>query len=85
MGSAVINTASALLSEGKKGLDTLLREKAYEEVKEKLEEAGITIDEVADTDIEALVATKVDEMMNGIKGFATGATLALLISAVIGV
>ncbi len=81
----MLNSASTLLNEGKKSLDTLLREKAYVEVVEKLTQEGIDVESVEDADIEALVAAKVDDMMNGIKGFAAGTAFALLLSAVIGV
>jgi len=79
------NTAATLLDEGKKSLNALLREKAYSEVMKKLKQEGITPKNVADEDIEALVATRVDEKMNGIKGFAVGGAFALLLSAFLGV
>lgn len=80
----MINSATTLLDEGKKSLDTLLREKAYAEVLEKLSQEGIDINDVADEDVEALVAAKVHDMMNGIKGFAMGGAFALLLSSIIG-
>ena len=76
---------TSLVDEGKKNLDTLLREKAYEEVSQKLAAAGIDIDDVSDEEVEAIVAARVKEMMNGIKGFAAGTVLALLISSIVGV
>jgi len=76
---------TSLVDEGKKNLDTLLREKAYEEVSQKLAAAGIDIDVVSDEEVEALVDARVKEMMNGIKGFAAGTVLALLISSIVGV
>ena len=85
MENTVINTTTTLLEEGKKSLDTLLREKAYSDVVEKLADKGINIKEVADTDVEALVAAKVNDMKNGIKSFAVGGAFALLFSSVIGV
>ena len=84
MQSTLTQTAVNLLDEGKKSLDTLLRESAYEEIKEKLEENGVKIDEVTNEEVEALVAARVEEKRNGIKGFATGAVLALLLSALLG-
>ncbi len=78
------HTATTLLDEGKKSLNVLLREKAYNEVVEKLSDEGIDIKNVADEDVEALVAARVDDMMNGIKGFAAGTAFALLFSAVVG-
>jgi len=84
MQSTLTQTAVNLLDEGKKSLDTLLRESAYAEIKEKLEENGVNIDEVTNEEVEALVAARVEEKRNGIKGFATGAVLALLLSALLG-
>ncbi len=80
----MINTASTLWDEGKKSLEQLLREKAYEEIVEKLEEQGIDINNVADNDVEALVAERVKEKQNGLKNFAVGGAVALLISSLIG-
>jgi len=77
-------TATTLLDEGKKSLNVLVREKAYNEVAEKLSNEGIDIQSVADEDVEALVAARVDDMMNGIKGFAVGTAFTLLFSAVVG-
>jgi len=84
MQSTLTQTAVNLLDEGKKSLDILLRESAYAEIKEKLEENGVNIDEVTNEEVEALVAARVEEKQNGIKGFATGAVLALLLSALLG-
>ena len=78
-------TLTNIYDKGKKSLDTLLREKAYSDISEKLEENGIDIDEVSDTDIEALVAERVKEMRSGLKSFAVGGAVALLISSMIGV
>ncbi len=78
-------TLTTMLDKGKKSLDTLLREKAYSDISEKLEENGITIDDVSDTDIEVLVADRVKEMRSGLKSFAVGGAVALLISSMIGV
>ncbi len=78
-----MNTTT-LINEGKKSLNTLLREKAYTEVVEKLTQEGIVVEDVQDEDIEALVAAKVDDMMNGIKGFAAGTAFAILFSSIVG-
>ena len=43
-----MGTVTTLIDEGKKSLDTLLREKAYDDIAEKLEENGIDIDKVTD-------------------------------------
>ena len=81
----MIETTKELINDGKKSLETLLREKAYTEVSVTLSEKGIDINNVSDEDIESLVAAKADDMMNGIKGFAKGTVFALLISAITGV
>ena len=81
----MLHTTTTLLNEGKKSLETLLREKAYDDIAEKLEENGIDINDVSDADIEALVAERVNEMRNGIKHFAVGGAVALLISSLVGV
>ncbi len=80
----MINTTTALLDEGKKSLETLLREKAYDDVAEKLADEGIDIADVLDADVEALVAERAKEMKSGIKNFAAGGAFALLLSSVIG-
>ena len=80
----MINTANELYKDGKKSLETLLREKAYKDVTEKLTENGINIHDVSEEDVEALVAAKVEDMHNGIKGFATGTAFALVLSMITG-
>ena len=80
----MINNANTLINEGKKSLDTLLREKAYADVVEKLTENGIEVENVNDEDIEALVQAKVDDMKSGIKGFAAGAAFTVLFTSLIG-
>ena len=80
----MINTANTLIDEGKKSLDTLLREKAYEDVTQKLINNGLDINDVRDEDVEALIAARVDDMKNGIKGFAAGTAFAVVLSMVTG-
>ena len=84
MENTMINTTTTLLDEGKKSLETLLREKAYDDVAEKLADEGIDIADVLDADVEALVAERAKEMKSGIKNFAAGGVFALLLSSVIG-
>ena len=84
MENTMINTTTTLLDEGKKSLETLLREKAYNDVAEKLADEGIDIADVLDADVEALVAERAKEMKSGIKNFAAGGAFALLLSSVIG-
>jgi hypothetical protein len=78
-------TVTTMMNKGKRSLDTLLREKAYSDIVENLEENGIDINEVSDSDIEVLVAERANEMRSGIKSFAVGGAVALLISSLIGV
>jgi len=80
----MINSAESIIDQGKKSLETLLREKAYEEVREVLNEQGIAIESVSDTDVEALVAERVKEKRDGMKNMAIGGAFALLLSSVIG-
>jgi len=85
MENTLAHTATTLLDEGKKSLNVLLREKSYNEVVKKLSDEGIDIHKVTDEDVEALVTARVDDMMNGIKGFAAGSAFALIFSALVGV
>lgn len=81
----MLDKTKEIYKDGKKSLDSLLREKAYSEVKESLEEKGIDIESVSDEDVESLVAAKVDDMKNGIKGFGVGTAFAFAISIMTGV
>ena len=80
----MIKTAESIYDSGKESLESLLRKKAYSDVQENLEEKGIDINQVSDEDIEALVAAKADDMMNGIKGFGVGTAFAIAISLLTG-
>jgi len=81
----MVATAEKMYDSTKQSLESLLREKAFAEVKEVLEEKGIDINDVSDPDIESLVGAKVEDMMTGIKGFGKGAAFALVISLLTGV
>lgn len=81
----MLDSATELINEGKKSLETLLREKAYEDVSSELDTRGIDINTVNDEDIEALVQAKVEDMHKGIKGFAYGSAFAILISSITGI
>ena len=80
----MIEKAEKVYENGKKSLESLLREKAYSEVQESLTEKGIDIDDVSEVDIETLVAAKTEDMKNGIKGFGVGAAFAIAISLLTG-
>ena len=81
----MIDQAEKLYEDGKRSLESLLQEKAYSEVQESLETQGIDINDVSDEDIETLVAAKVQDMSNTIKGFGIGTAFAVAISYFMGV
>ncbi len=81
----MINQAEKIYNDGKKSLESLLREKAYSEVQKNLENKAIDINNVSDEDIENLVAAKAEDMMNGIKGFGVGTAFAIAVSLVTGI
>ena len=80
----MVETVENIYGDSKKSLDSLLREKAYSYVQNTLEEKGININDVSAEDVESLVAAKVEDMMNGIKGFGVGTAFAIAISLVTG-
>jgi hypothetical protein len=81
----MIKATKELYDDGKRSLEVILREKAYSQVKEHLEDKGIDINDVSDDDIESLVAAKAQDMMNGIKGFGVGTAFAIAVSLLTGV
>lgn len=81
----MIEKSMNIASEGKRSLQSLLREKAYEDVVEKLHESGIDPDTVSDEDMESLVAAKVQDMQSVLKGFGYGTVFALALSSILGV
>lgn len=81
----MVDKAEKIYNDGKKSLETLLREKAYSEVQESLKEKGIDIENVSDEDIEHLVAAKTQDMTNGIKGFGVGTAFAIAVSLFTGI
>ncbi len=70
---------------GKKSLESLVRERAYVEVKAVLAEKGIDVNKVNNEDIEVLVAAKVEDMQNVLKGVGAGIIFSLAISLLTGV
>ena len=60
------------IEKSKQSLDSILRRKAFVDLKESLAERGIDITEIEETDLEELIASKVSEMNSGLKGFAVG-------------
>jgi hypothetical protein len=79
-----MQTISTYIDEGKKSLETLLREKAYEEVITSLKTEGIDPSQVSDEDVEMLVAEKTKDMTSTLKGVAIGSVGAIILSAVLG-
>ena len=70
---------------GKRSLESLLRERAYSEVKEVLAQKGIDINQVSDEDIQTLVAAKITDMQNTLRGVGVGVALSLAISMLTGI
>ena len=80
----MVEQVEKIYVDGKRSLESMLREKAYNEVKEVLEEKGIDIQNVADEDIEALVSAKVQDTMQSIKGAVIGGAFTLALSYFLG-
>ncbi|MEA3314822.1 MAG: hypothetical protein U9Q30_03050 [Campylobacterota bacterium] len=84
-----MNTVAAqtndLIKSSKRSLDSLLRDRAYEEVKEYLKEKDIDITKVSDEDIEVLIEAKVRDMNNTLKGVAIGGAFAFVVSSIFGI
>ena len=80
----MVESAEKLYDNTKQSLDTLLRKKAYSEVKEVLESKGIDISCVSDEDIEALVAAKAQDMMSTLKGIGIGTVFVTALSFFMG-
>jgi len=76
----MVEQAEKIYNDSKKSLESLLREKAYSEVKESLENKDIDINSVSDVDIETLVAAKTQDLTNSIKGFGVGTAFSIAIS-----
>ena len=80
----MVDQAQNVYEKGKKSLESLLREKAYSEVKKTIQSKGINIDDVSDKDIESLVAAKTQDMVNTIRGFGVGTAFSIAISLLTG-
>jgi len=61
-------------------LNKILREKAYEEVKEMLQKQDIDIEKISKEDLEALVNEKVQIKEGELKGIGIGIGLSVLVS-----
>ena len=73
------NLIDETLTKGKQSLYSILRKKAYDDVKETLAEKGIDINNIEESDLEELVAAKVSDMQSGLKGFAAGSLFMALL------
>ena len=71
------------LSKGKKSLDEILRNKAFEDIAQYLKDQGIDINGIADSDLEELIAAKVTDMNSQLKGFAAGSAFIILLEALL--
>ncbi len=80
----MVDQAEKILKDGKKSIETLLREKAYSEVKKALKDKDIDIESVSDEDIENLVAAKAKDMQSILKGFSIGAFTTISIPLILG-
>ena len=80
----MVDTAENIYESGKRSLESILREKAYSEVKEILDDKGININSVSDEDIEVLVATKVEDMIHTLKDLGYAAAFAVALSSLMG-
>jgi len=78
-----MNLVDTTLSKGKKSLNELLRNKAFEDVAKILEDKGIDINEIDENDLEELVAAKASDMKTGLKGIVAGGTFVALLEALI--
>ena len=73
------------IDKGKRSLEELLRQKAYDEVIEALQKEGIDPTVVKDEDIETLVEAKVSEKKSTLKGVAIGGAIAVALHFLLGI
>ncbi|MBT6046310.1 MAG: hypothetical protein HOI47_22585 [Candidatus Scalindua sp.] len=71
------------VKKGKESLDSMLRKKALKDVANYLEDKGIDINSVNDNDLEELVAGKVKDMKNNLKGFAAGGAFMYVLEGIL--
>lgn len=81
----MIDKIEKVYDNGKKSLDSLLKERAFNEVEKELKKRDININEVSDEDIEVLVSERVKDMESGLKGFGIGSAFAIAVSLLTGV
>ena len=81
----MVETVENIYDSSKKSLDSLLREKAYKDVQETLKEKGIDIHSVSDEDVESLVASKIEDMTNEIKGLGKGLVFSIALFLLTGI
>ena len=81
----MIGAVEKVYDKGKKSLESFLREKAYTRVLDRLKEKGIDIHDISDEDVESLVASKIEDMENEIKGLGKGVALSIVLFLLTGV
>lgn len=73
-----------MVDKGKKSLETLLRDKAIQDVSQELVEQGIDPNDLNDEDFEVLVAEKVHGLESNLKAVGVGTALGFAASLFIG-
>jgi len=71
------------INSGKKSLESVLREKAFEQVEEYLKNNNIDIKTIDEQDLEVLVDAKTKEMQSTLKGVAIGGAFMALVETLI--
>jgi len=71
------------MNSGKKSLESVLREKAFEQVEEYLKNNNIDIKTIDEQDLEVLVDAKTKEMQSTLKGVAIGGAFMALVETLI--
>jgi len=61
-------------------LNDILKQKAYEDIKEKLAKEGIEIEKLETEELEALINEKVQIMQSELKGVGIGVGISVLVS-----
>ena len=76
----MLEDTNKLYKKGKKTINELLLEKAYEDVKETLKKQDINIDDVDEDEVETMVADRLKEIKSQAKGFTIGTVATIAFS-----